>query len=244
MLIFLYELRHGVAIFVFLTGRLFLADGKTQGEGIMMSQRDTQDQIFNKTIASLRKAMHGIEDFSISVMLAAVIASITKNKTDINFAVDRASGHGNADARAEALFIIVKALAKARHFPEARSVVCEMTGLTAYWKAEAYIWIARFSGEPNDIEAAKSAVSNVNAPYLRNELRVDMESLLHQHPHYIMAKPQSHKHLPDLKALQAVLSELKGLEDSHRVTPKFTSAYLRFKAHEIIIRLFADATKL
>ncbi|MDP2741757.1 MAG: hypothetical protein Q8O66_03690 [bacterium] len=173
--------------------------------------------------------------------LAAVIASNTRNKTDINSAIDRAVNHGNANLRAGALAIVAKTLAEAGHFSEARRVVSEMAGMDAYWRAEARIWIARFSGEANDIEDAETAVSNIHTSHIRNELRIDMENLVHNRPHHTGA--HAYKHHSDLSSLQAVLSELRGMEDSHGVTPKHNSAFLRLKAQEIINRLFADAMK-
>lgn len=199
------------------------------------------DKFFNNVVASLRRLLPEIRDFNISVRLAAVIASNTRNKADIDSAIDRAVAHGSANLRAGALAIVAKTLAEAMHFSEARRVVLEMSGMDAYWKAEACIWIARFSGEADDIKAAETAVSHIHTPYIRNELRIDMENLLHNRPHHTGV--HAHKHHSDLRSLQAVLSELRGMEDSHGITPKHNSAFLRLKAQEIINRLFADALK-
>ena len=215
--------------------------GKSQGEKEMMSGK-TQDQLFKNIITSLRKVASEIEDFRLGARLAAAIASVTKSRVDINLAVDRAKGHGSTSLRAEVLAVVVKTLAEGGHFSGARLIASEMVGLDAYWRAEAYIWIARFSGDAIDIESAEVAVSHINTPYLRNELKTDMKNLLHQRHHHTEVRNEN-KHLSDFKALQTILAELKGLEDSHVVTPKFNSAYLRLMAQEIIDRLFAVAMK-
>jgi len=193
-----------------------------------------------KVIESLRRLVSEIEDFRLGVRLAAAIASVTKNRSDINLALEKARGHGSKNLRAEAFAIITKTLAEARHFTEARLVASETVGLDAYWTAEAHIWIARFSGDAGDIEAAKTCVFHINTPHIRNEARTDLENLLHKRPHHTGVH---NKHYSDFKALQAILSGIKGLEDSHQIVPKFNSAHLRLKAQEIIDRLFADAMK-
>lgn len=215
--------------------------GKIEGENEMTDERVSQDQLFKNVVASLRRVASEIEDSRLGMRLAAAIASVTKSRIDVNLAVDRAKGHGSISLRAEALAVVVKTLAEGRHFTGARLIASEMTRLDAYWRAEAYIWIARFSGEDADIKAAEVVVSHINTPYLRNELRTDMKSLLHHKHHHTEAK--NDRHLSDFKALQAILAELKGLEDSHVVTPKFNSAHLRLIAQEIIDRIFAAAMK-
>ena len=207
----------------------------------MMVENAKRDQLFDRVIASLRQAALDIEDFRLGIRLSAAIASVTHYAADVNLAVEKARVSGSKSLRAEALAIVTKTLAEAMHFAEARLVVLEMEGLDAYWKAEACIWIARFSGSTSDVEAAKLAVSNISSTYLRNEVRADMENLLRLRHHHTGAN--KNKHHSDFKALQAIMSELKGLEDSHVVPPHFTSAHLRLKAQEIIARLFADAMK-
>lgn len=206
-----------------------------------MMVRKTAKELFDRVIASLRQAVHEMEDFRLSVRLAAAIASVTKTEQDIRLAIHKAAEHGNHSLRAEALAIVAKTLAEAGHIAQARSVACEMLGLDAYWIAEARIWIARFSGKAEDKQIAKNAISHINMPYLKNEASADLDSLLKRHHH--TGQQKEGKHLSDFKALQAILSELKGFEDRHAIKPRFTSAHLRLKASEIIDRLFAEAMK-
>jgi len=203
--------------------------------------RKTSQEIFDKIIESLRKSIKEMEDFRLSVRLAAAIASCTKNQRDIEVAISIASEHGSRSLRAEAMAIVVKTLAEGFHLEQARSVVRDMKGLDAYWIAESWIWIVRFSGWKADEERAQEAISHINTPSLRNEARTDLNHLLECHHHTGVQKDK--KHLSDLKALQEILSGLAGMEDSHIVSPRFTSAHLRLKASEVIDRLFADAMK-
>ena len=206
---------------------------------MMTAENVGRDQLFDNVIASLRQAALDIEDFRLGIRLSAAIASVTHYTADVNLAIEKARGSKSKSLRSEALAIVAKTLAEAMLFDEARLVVSEMEGLDDYWIAEACIWIARFSGLTSDMETAKSAVFRINAVYLRNEAEADMKNLLHRRHHHTGV--HSNKHHSDFKALQAILSELKGLESSQRGTAKFTSSYLRLKAEEIIARLFADA---
>ena len=202
----------------------------------------TESAVKDGSIAQLRRLLTRIEDdFRLSVRLAAAIASVTHNKGDITMAVDKAKSHGNAGARAESLAIVVKTLAETGHFVEARFIAFDMIGLDAYWRAEAHIWIARFSGDPNDIESAEIAVSDICSHHLRNEARTDLRNLLGRRRDQV--GEHSRRHHPKIKVLRKILSELEDMEDSPSIAPKHTSAFLRLKAHEIIFRLLAEAVR-
>lgn len=203
--------------------------------------RRTGQEVFDNVIDFLRRSVDKMEDFRLSVRLAAAIASVTKDQKDVKLAVSIASEHGSRSLRAEAMAIVAKTLAEGLHLEESRNIASSMKGLDSYWIAEAWSWIARFSGQKPDEEKAREAISHINTPALRNEARTDLNHLLRRHHHTGVHKDK--KHFSDLQALQDVLSMLKGIEDSHVVFPKFTSTHLRLKASEIIDRLFADAMK-
>jgi hypothetical protein len=205
--------------------------------------RRTGQEIFDNVIDFLRKSVHKMNDSRLSVRLAAVIASCTKEKTDIGLAISLASEHDSRSLQAEMMAVVAKTLSEGLHLDEARGIAhdMEMKGLDRYWIAEAWIWIARFSVQKTDEEKAEEAISRINTPALRNEAREDLKLLLRRHQHTGIQKDK--KHLSDLQTLRAVLSKLKVMEDSHVISPKFTSVHLRFVADGIIGMIFADAMK-
>ncbi len=204
--------------------------------------RRTGQEIFDNVIDFLRKSVCETEDSRLSVRLAAAIASCTKEKRDIDLAISLASEHDSRSLRAEMMAIVAKTLAEGLHLDEARGIAYDMKGLDRYWIAEAWIWIARFSGQKADEEKSREAISHINTPALRNEAREDLKLLLRRHQHTGIQKDK--KHLSDLQTLRVVLSKLKVMEeDSHVISTKVTSVYLRFMADGIIGMIFADAMK-
>ncbi len=199
-----------------------------------------EEQLFQKTILLLRKEAEKLDkrgDVRISVFVWTSIASASGDKSDFAAALERAHLASHLPLKAENLAAVVKALAEARRFGEARVVSQELLGMDTYWYAESRMWIARFSGEEVDIRLANEAIEGINSPHLRNEAKADAELLLRRKYHHTGAP--KHKGLGDAKALLAALKELIALEDSHRVAPKFTSSYLRLHALELAIRILA-----
>ena len=195
------------------------------------------DQLFNKTIASARKAANEIDDPRLKVWAWAAIASITHNPSDLREAREKALKVDHYSLRAELLVVIAKSLAEARHFKEARETASMVQKLDQYWHAEAWIYIARFSGEDKDAEQAEKAVSGINTPHLRAELMADAKL---REP----SGPNGHFHqIDDLKDLVKALTEIKGFEDAHSVATEMSSAHLRFRVLKSMASIVAEAMK-
>lgn len=225
---------------------IFLPNQVQDGANKMMVREGilARDQHFQKLISSLRQVADTIGNFKLIVRAWAVIASSTGESADIMKAREKALESGHRSSRAESLAVLAKTLAKAKRFGEARAIAFDITGLDAYWHAEARIWIARFSGkntaEEPDIQNAHDAVEAIHTHELRNDARTDMHMLLSlQQKHAV----HEHQYFDSLRALLGTLTELKELEDSHTVLPKHTSSFLYHKAMEITNRFFADAMR-
>jgi hypothetical protein len=140
--------------------------------------RVVNEEIFEK----LRINASRTSDYRLAVRLLAVVACITKDKGDIALALDKARNAKHDCAVAEALAIIVKVLAYAERFDEARAIAGnkkkgiagEMVGLDPYWHAEAVIWLARISKDEDDHAEAKMIASRIRNPDLRDEVRADL----------------------------------------------------------------------
>ena len=194
---------------------------------------------FEKVIVSLRRFVKEVDDFRMAIRLASAIAGVTHDRHDILFALHKAKSSQSSDLRSEGMAIVAKTLAEAQHFEDARKVVEEMVGANTYWKAEACIWIFRFSGEDQDLKVAENAIDDIQTPYLRNEAREDLNLLSKKYHRTGHQNPA--KHHSDFLALKALLAEVQSLkEDSHKVRPRFNSVYLRFKTREIIDRVLAE----
>jgi pentatricopeptide repeat protein len=192
-----------------------------------------------KILNNLRKVADSIEDFRLAVRLKAAIACITREKADIVSALERAREHGShRSVTAEALAIIVKVLAQAGRFDEARKIVEEMTGLDTYWHAEACIALARFSGNKNDTAKAELAISGIHSRELRNQARIDLKNALQEHRH-----PKFQPFTPYLKELSELLFQLDAFSAVDAVRSNANSAYLHAMADHIIDWIFANALR-
>jgi pentatricopeptide repeat protein len=192
-----------------------------------------------RILNNLRKVADRIEDFRLAVRLKAVIACMTKEKADIVLALGKAKGHGSHQfVTAEALAIIVKVLAQAGRFDEARKIVGEMTGLDTYWHAEARIALARFSGNKNDAANADIAVSGIHSRELRNQARIDLKNALQKHRHL-----KSQPFAPYLKELSDLLSQLDAFSEPDAAHLNVNSAYLHAMVDHIIDWIFANVLR-
>ena len=193
----------------------------------------------SKVIAILRGIAENLDDHRLAVRLLATIACVTKEKSEVLRAVFLAKEHGlHADYTAESLAIIVKTLARAHRFDEAREIVLQMKGSNTFWHAEARISIFRFSGQGHDKSEAEEAISHIRAHHLRNDARVDLKVAQEKHR---SGKMRSFS--PDLTELSSVLQKLEAFEDGALFTNGTNSAYLRLLAQEIIDRIFAETMK-
>lgn len=131
---------------------------------------------------NLREASTKTSDYRLAVRLLAVVACVTKDKADIALAIDKARTAKHDYAVAEALAIIVRVLARAGRFDEARAIVGnkkkgiagEMMGLDRYWHAEAAIWLFESSKDDDDRVEATTIASSIGNPGLRSEARADL----------------------------------------------------------------------
>ena len=216
-------------------------DGRNKAEVQSAEQRaESHREMFNEVISQLRSLSANISDFRLKMRVLVVIANVTHQNSDIAVACEKAMENEHRGPRSEAMTIIVKALAEDRRFEEARKIAGSMVGMDNYWRASAKIWIARFSGDQNDIVQAEEAVSDVASPEARNEARGDLELLVHKRHHHSVSHAD-HKHYALLMSLRTALSQLSGLEDNHLIAPQATSVSLRLTVQGIIERIFADA---
>lgn len=205
--------------------------------GVMVAK---PKQSFNKVIPRLRKIAGETSDFGLSLKALAVVASVTREGGDIRLALHKAHQAGLSSSKAEALTVLVKILAEARHFEWARRIATEISGIDRYCYAKARMWIVRFSGETDDVKVAEHAIDAMGAGHLKVYARHDMSILLSKKHHHT-GIPRDHKYYEHLTALLRALTELKGFEDdAHRVRPQHTSAHYYHQANGAISWFFAD----
>ena len=198
------------------------------------------NKLFDRVIPRLRRVALDTSDFGLSLRALAVVASVTGEDGDIRVALEKAHEAVIRSSKAEALAVLVKILAEARHFLWARKIATEMSGLDSYWYAEARIWIARFSAEESDIATAHKAVGAIHAHYVRVEAKHDMDILLSKKHHHTGRSCDS-RYYGHLDALLSALTELREFkDDAHCVRPRHTSAHLHHKANGAISWFFAD----
>jgi len=193
----------------------------------------------SKIFENIRGFAESTGDLGLAVRLLAIIACITKDKADITSALGKAREHsGHQSVTAEALAIIVRVLAKARRYDEARNIVGnkkrgiagEMVGKNAYWHTEAAIALARFSGEADDEEEAKTLVSHIRDHGLRDEARGDLEIAGRRHNVEVLpANP-----IFQLAILAGELTDGRAKHDS---------AYVHVLVDQIIDGLFISTLK-
>jgi len=195
-------------------------------------------QTFEKALSSLRAVADEISDPRLLVDAWATIASISHKREDLLKARGYALETPYRIMRPELLVVITKILSQEGHFEEARRTIREIGPNENYWRAEGYVWLARFSGDHSDINEAELAAEGINAPYLRNEVMIDIEILIRRKHHHTGVKAERHQE--DVRSLRAVLARIKSFEDRHQAQLPMSSAYLRFKAEEITARVIAE----
>jgi len=189
----------------------------------------------------LRKMVENLGDFRLSARIRAIIACVSKDRVDIVSALDKIYNHAG---HGEALAIIVKVLAEAGRFDEARSITGNkklgiaggMAGRESYWHAEACIALAEFSRKQDDIDEARRVTGNIHSPELRNQARTDLELAL-KNPR------QAKSFNPDLFELAGVVASLNAFSDSHVINPKLNSGHLHAWANSIIDAISACVLK-
>lgn len=190
-------------------------------------------------VKKLRAMAERLDDFRLTVRLLAVVAIVTQERHDVLHAVSMAREHiTHSDQVAEAMAIIAKTLAKAHRFEEAREVASQMEGMSAFWRAEAWVSIARFSGVEKDQAQVADAIPHIRSHRLRDDVRHDLKIALEKHH---SGKIRSFS--PDIVELNTILSRLEAFDDAHVVRPKLSSAHLRLLAKSVIDSIFAESMK-
>jgi len=210
-----------------------------EGASVMVEPKP-KNRLFNKAISGLRRIAQKTSDLELSLGALTVVAGVTGEDADTRLALERAHGPGNGSIKAKSLAVLVRILAEERKFPWAREVAIELSGMDNYWYAIARVWIARFSVDNEDVDAAEQAVQNITASEVRVEVVHDMANLLSEKYHRA-GTARDVKFYELLTALARSLTKLKGFEDdAHRVRPEHTSAHFHLEAESIIDSFFAD----
>ena len=117
-------------------------------------------------------------------------------------------------------------------------IFSQMDGMNAFWRAEALIAIAGFSGEERDRVLAGIAIHNIHSKRRRDDASHDLKLATEENTH---RKARVFK--SDLTELASVLSMLESSEDSRVTSRRENSAHLRLLAEAFIDGFFAETMK-